>query len=88
MASFVKIAKVYTKVLEYACYAVSGSVYGETATFTTVLGTILGALCKLDSWVTDEFVGNTSYFLLQRANKSFQLPKVLKFLMCTHHCNM
>ena len=33
MASFVEIAKTYTKVLEYA---VSGSVYGETAPLTTV----------------------------------------------------
>ena len=52
MASFVKIAKIYTKVLEYACYAFSGSVYGETAPLTTVWGAILGALCKLYSWVT------------------------------------
>ena len=42
MACFVKIAKIYTKVLEYACYDVSGSVYGETAPLTTaraILGT-------------------------------------------------
>ena len=62
MASFVKPAKIYTKVLEYACYAVSGSVYGETAPLTTVWGAILGALFKLDSWVMLEFVGNTYYF--------------------------
>ena len=50
----------FTKVLEYACYAVSGSVYGVTAPLTLVWGTILGAPCKLDSWVNHEFVGNTS----------------------------
>ena len=75
MSSFVKIAKVYTKVLEYVCYAVSGSVYSETATFTTVLWAILGALCKLDSWVTHEFVGNTSYFGSSEQTNHFSYPK-------------
>ena len=41
MASFVKIAVIYAKVLEYICYAVSGSVYGETAPLTTVCEAIL-----------------------------------------------
>ena len=62
MASFVEIAKIFTKVLEYACYAISGSVYGETAPLHIVWGAILGALCKLDSWVTHTFMGNTHYF--------------------------
>ena len=86
MASFVKIAKIYTKVLEYAWYGLSGSVYGETAPLTTVWGAILGALCKLDSWVTHKFVGNTYYF--GSSEQTNQLPKVLNFLMCNHHFNM
>ena len=57
------------------CYAVSGSVYGETATFTTILGAILGALFKLDSWVTDEFVGNTSFFGSNEQTNHFSYPK-------------
>ena len=77
MASFVKIAKVYTKALEYACYAVSGSVHGESATLTSVSGAILGALCKLDSWVTDESVGNTSYFGSSEQTNHFSYPKFL-----------
>ena len=38
MASFVKLAVRFTKVLEYACYAVSGSVYVETAPLTNCVG--------------------------------------------------
>ena len=71
IASFVKIAVIYTKVLQYASYAVSSSVYGTTAPFTTVWGVILGATCKLDSWVTLEFVGNTSYFGSSEQTKHF-----------------
>ena len=72
--SFVKTAVIYTKVLEYACYVVSGSVYGETAPLTSVWRAILGALCKLDSWVTYEFVGNTSNFGSSEQTKHFSYP--------------
>ena len=34
--------EVYAKMIEYACYAVSGSEYGETAPLITVWGAILG----------------------------------------------
>ena len=74
MASLVKVAVIYTKVLKYACYAVSGSVYGETAPLTTVCGAILGAPCKLDSWVTYQFVGNTSNFGSSEQTKHFNNP--------------
>ena len=38
---------IYTKMLEYACYTVDGSVYGKTFRniYTTVCGTNLGAPC-------------------------------------------
>ena len=61
----------FGKVLEYACYGLSGLVHGETAPLTTVWGAILGALCKLDSWVTHEFVGNMSYFGSSEQTKHF-----------------
>ena len=75
MASFVKIAKIYTKVLEYAWYGLSGSVYGETAPLTTVWGAILGALSKLGSWVMHEFVGNPYYFGSSEQTNHFSYPK-------------
>ena len=63
MATFVKIAVMYTKCSSIPDYADSGSMYGEPAPPTTVGGgPILGVPCKLDSWVTHEFVGNTSNF--------------------------
>ena len=50
MTNFVKIAVIYTKVLEYhACYAVNGSVYGEPAPLTTVWGAVLDTPSKMDS---------------------------------------
>ena len=74
MASFVKIAVIYTKVLEYTCHAVSGSVYGEITPLTAVWGVILGEPCKLDSSVTHEFVGNTSNFGSNEQTKHFNYP--------------
>ena len=40
--------------------AVRGSVYDEKSPLDTVYGAILSGSCKLNSWVTHEFVGNTS----------------------------
>ena len=70
-----QIAVVYTKVLKYACYAVSGSV-GETAPLTTAWEAVLGAPCKLDSWVTHEFVGNKFNFGSNKQTKHFNYPTI------------
>ena len=72
-----KIAVIYTKVLEYVCYAVSCSEYGETAPLKTMSGAILGAPCKLDSWyswVMHKFVGNMSNFGSSEQTKHFNNP--------------
>ena len=50
MTSFVKIAVIYTKVLEYACYAVSGSMYSETAPLPTVW---VDYLVRRVSWIRE-----------------------------------
>ena len=74
MASLVKIAVIYTNVLKYVSYAVSGSVYVETAPLNTVDGVFLGAPCKLNSWVTPEFVGNMSNFSSSEQTKHLNYP--------------
>ena len=72
--ALVRIAVLHTDVLEYVCYAVSGSVYVETAPLTTVDGAFSGAPCKLNSWVTHKFVGNKSIFSSSEQTKHFNHP--------------
>ena len=65
----------YTYVFECACYAVRGSVYDETSPLDTIYGAIVSGSCKSNSWVTHEFVGNTSVFSSSELTKHFKYPK-------------
>ena len=74
MDILVKTVVKYTLALECACYAVRGSVYDETSLIDKGYGTLLIAPCKLNSWVTLEFVGNTSIFSSSELTKHFKHP--------------
>ena len=59
--------------------------YDETSPFDTVYGTVLSGSCELNSWVTHEFVGNTSIFSSSKLTKTLHIPNVLNFIMYNHH---